>query len=270
MNKGCGGIQVLIREDRCYDMESHRVALSFMNRNKYEYFVFLNCGLVGPMQPIYSHDSYWANQVTKYIDQEVKLVGLSVNCGCFKFICGKPHVQSFLWSTDLTGLNVILQAEAIFDCGHQMGSSARNDAVILYEIGMSQAIIEAGYKIMPTNYVQGLNMTFSLENYRTTPFPENCIDIWHPKAERVHKIKMSPMDSLFWKSTLSVTEQLIQYIALQDQNHASLNPANHLSRKKMMTQGICGKVTLNESAIEKSMWWRKSTNFNTWLWRAER
>jgi len=267
VNAECGGVKVLLREDRCYDMESHRVALSFINRSKYEHFVFLNCGLIGPMQPVYSHDIYWASTITKYITAETKLVGLSVNCGCYKFICGKPHVQSFLWATDTTGLQAILQAEAIFDCGHQLAKSARDDAIMLYEIGMSQAIIEAGYSIRPVNYIQGLNMTFSLENYRKAPYPEKCIDIWNPRARTTLDISMSPLDSLFWKSSLSVTDQLKQYITFQDENHAAMYPTKHLSRQ--IVRQVCGFSNQTEDSEPSSMWWRRSSALNTWMWQRE-
>ena len=44
-------IKVIVRQDRCYDMESMRVVLEDEEidvRNRFDNLLFLNCGLVGP------------------------------------------------------------------------------------------------------------------------------------------------------------------------------------------------------------------------------
>eukprot|EP00956_Cyclotella_meneghiniana_P007729 scaffold10334_cov54-Cyclotella_meneghiniana.AAC.8 len=44
-------IKVIVRQDRCYDMESMRIVLENHEmdvRNRYNHLLFVNCGLVGP------------------------------------------------------------------------------------------------------------------------------------------------------------------------------------------------------------------------------
>ena len=44
-------IKVIVRQDRCYDMESMRIVLENHEmdvRNRYDHLLFVNCGLVGP------------------------------------------------------------------------------------------------------------------------------------------------------------------------------------------------------------------------------
>lgn len=44
-------IKVIVRQDRCYDMESMRIVLENHEmdvRNRYDNLLFVNCGLVGP------------------------------------------------------------------------------------------------------------------------------------------------------------------------------------------------------------------------------
>jgi hypothetical protein len=47
-------IKILVRSDRCYDMESMRVVLDQMDvQRNYDNLLFINCGLVGPKCKLY-------------------------------------------------------------------------------------------------------------------------------------------------------------------------------------------------------------------------
>mgnify|MGYP003386371312 FL=1 len=156
----CNSIKVVIEDSHCYDMGNYRNVLGQINTSSYDYFVFINCGLVGPF---YSPDmpivKFWPLHFTDMLNNQVKLSGLSVNCdaprNCKKF----AHIQSMLWATDVVGLSAIQASGAFFDCSEnwtalgQTSLTDRDRDVIIerYEIGISRAIASAGYAFRPIN-----------------------------------------------------------------------------------------------------------------------
>lgn len=152
LNATCGEILTVTRQDRCYDMESSRVVLLSSLRPKihFDKYLFLNCGLKGPFQKpsLSNSSSFWANTFTSMINDDVKLSGITINCGG-KCGVSHAHVQSMLWCTDRIGLEAILQAKAIYDCGNQLrsGMVGRSELIVHYELGLSRAVMKAGYAI---------------------------------------------------------------------------------------------------------------------------
>ena len=184
-NATCGEIQTIIREDRCYDMESAREAFSRRNFD-FDKLVFLNCGLKGPFRP--PQDSrFWTREFTDRIDSNVKLAGVTINCHGLLNV-HHAHVQSMLWSTDRSGLSTILKAGAIYDCGDQpLTKNRREQLIVKYELGMSRAILESGHAIQDLT-----NQTYTLD----TATSAKCQDLWNDP----HLIdKYSPQTLVFWK-----------------------------------------------------------------------
>ena len=79
----------------------------------YENFVFLNCGLAGPFLPATAMgtDIHWSRYFTSRLSDKVKLVGISMSNSANPPMHEVPHnhVQSMLWATDSTGLQVIIK-----------------------------------------------------------------------------------------------------------------------------------------------------------------
>lgn len=186
-NESCGEIQIIIREDKCYDMESARVAL-VDPRQRFEKVVFVNCGLKGPFSSP-QNIRFWTRSFTDRIDERVKLTGITINCGG-KLHMHHAHVQSMLWATDKTGLASIIDAGAIYDCGWELSRwHGREELINTYELGLSRAVLRAGYLIQDQ-----LNRTFA---WRTATNSE-CSDLWNDD----HLVeKYSPEALVFWKVT---------------------------------------------------------------------
>ncbi len=98
-NATCGEIRTVTRINRCFDMESARLALtsdeSFRRLGlgtDYEKVVFVNCGMLGPLLPG-NGDRFWASHFTDRINARVKLVGPTINCGGKRDV-HHAHVQS--------------------------------------------------------------------------------------------------------------------------------------------------------------------------------
>ena len=81
------------------------------NLKRYDRFVLLNCGIGGPFLPEEAMTSriHWSRFFTSRVTEKVKLVGITVsNQAATPAFVGQRynHVQSMLWATDLSGLQV--------------------------------------------------------------------------------------------------------------------------------------------------------------------
>ena len=162
-------IDVKTREDRCYDMESMRIVLNEIDvQASYDNLLFLNCGLVGPklgpgspkLIPTKDADgrvdtsklvpySHWSQLYTSRLDDEVRMVGQSINTHFHTFF---PHVQSFLYAIKTETASILTSAGAIYDCGLSQVEFATNavkrfELIERYEVGMSSTLLKQGYKI---------------------------------------------------------------------------------------------------------------------------
>lgn len=135
-------IELLEREDKCYDMESMATFLRETDSSDYDYFLYINCGVVGPKT---KGEDHWTKIFTSRLSPAVKLTGVSINMSFY------PHVQSFVLATDTIGIEIIKKSHSIYDCGVKNDRSMTDDErwkiIQTYEIGMSRAIIDAGYSI---------------------------------------------------------------------------------------------------------------------------
>jgi len=186
-------LRILEREDRCYDMESMRLVLRDVDLSGYDYFVYLNCGVVGPRLPKNYPFSSWTHQYTSLLSEQIKMTGLSINCD------HHPHVQSMLFAVDRVGLQIIIDSDAVHDCGHDAMTKARREALIQkYEIGMGRAIFDAGFGMRSTHSMYG-----AMEIYPSDLEFENgrpwCDDMWYSKRLPYHEYSWE--DLVFFKSS---------------------------------------------------------------------
>ena len=129
------------RRNEGFDFVAWTEGLSLVNKDDYDYFIFLNDTVRGPFI-----DRHWIRTFTSMIDHETKLAGISINCHVKLYAHyhnreSVPHVQSMIWCTDQIGLDVvipkILNTEML----------DKDKTVIYKEIGLSLAILDAGYNI---------------------------------------------------------------------------------------------------------------------------
>lgn len=173
------GITVLRRDNTGGDFGAWGSALALIDISMYTHFVLLNDTVRGPFLPRYIPPSLsWLDLFTSKLDNQTKLVGLTMNyfpwdsCWCREK--GQPngrplsicqfhsagilpknemiHVQSMCTCTDLVGLQLLL-SHGIFkttDIGmkdaHQ-SNEVRKKFILDHEIGMSQVILQSGYRI---------------------------------------------------------------------------------------------------------------------------
>mmetsp|Transcript_25703 Transcript_25703/g.77178 ORF Transcript_25703/g.77178 Transcript_25703/m.77178 type:complete len:410 (+) Transcript_25703:541-1770(+) len=215
-NASCGEIRTKVREDRCYDMESARVALA--SGLLFDKLVFLNCGLKGPFQ---SAPSFWAAEFTTRLNADVKFTGMTINC-VGKLGVHHAHVQSMIWATDRVGLASIQKAGAIYDCKDQLSKANGRDHLILkYELGMSRAVMKDGYAIQDLT-----NRTFHWAEAQK----QRCGDLWN--NARLWE-KYPPSTLHFWKMSRGAQKHALSQWA------ASSGSGGHGPHKKPDRDAMC-------------------------------
>jgi len=195
-----------VRSPDCYDMESFRVVRETVDTRRYEYFVYINCGSVGP------HTSYgtnWTSVLLSGLDDRVKMTGLTVNCGCHG--ADRPHVQSMVFATDRAGWNLLSQVP--YDCNTHTNYTSITSAeqrmvyiVRTYECQMGQVLLDAGYQLRGILQPQAL----------TRPCAYKKDMLW-PKRFRQAFGKIPTMkDMLFFKSSRMIDDQLRQELGMPE------------------------------------------------------
>jgi len=159
-------IELLEREDKCYDMESMRTFLRETDTSKWDYFLYINCGTIGPKwDKGEDGDLHWTDIFTNRLSETTKLTGVTINLSFY------PHVQSFAIATDRIGIDIIKNSDAIYDCGvyndQSMTEEQRWKIIDSYEIGMSRQILDAGYSINSLVGAFGDSLTINKSDFKT-------------------------------------------------------------------------------------------------------
>jgi len=154
----CGSkakITVLVREDRCYDMESLLlVSRTFDIPHDYDHMVYINCGLAGPKfgpgsPEHWENLSSWTELYTSLLSDKIQMVGHTINTH-FNSVYS-PHVQSFLFAINTPMIDIWLKTGAIYECGIS-NEDFKDDLVKMalvwrYEVGISRVLLERGHSI---------------------------------------------------------------------------------------------------------------------------
>ena len=103
-------VKYYFKENKCYDIGSHGLALKKINTNNYDYFILMNDTVKGPY--LKNKNSNWINIFTSKINEKCKLVGITAALKRKDIITEKEketyHIQSMLLCTDRIGIKIIL------------------------------------------------------------------------------------------------------------------------------------------------------------------
>uniref|UniRef100_A0A6C0JYD2 Glycosyltransferase n=1 Tax=viral metagenome TaxID=1070528 RepID=A0A6C0JYD2_9ZZZZ len=138
-------LTILKRENIGYDFGGHNHALEYMkiNAKTYDYYFFMNSGVIGPILPHSFTETHWTNIFIKKINDSVKLVGTTIVCLPHSDAGGYgPKVEGFFFMVDNIGLNLLKNQTNIF-CNHPNKFSA----IVNGEYGLSNCILKHGYSI---------------------------------------------------------------------------------------------------------------------------
>lgn len=199
-------LTILYRENIGYDFGGYNHALKYIEKNlkKYNYYFFMNSGVIGPIIPHYFTENHWTNIFIRKINERVKLVGTTIVCLSHYDLGGYgPKVEGFFFMTDEIGLELLKNQQTIF-CNHP----TKNSAIINGEYGLSNCILKHGYSIdcMLPKY-QNIDWTDS-SNY-------NLNNNIHPsRRNSFYGCSINPYDVIFhkwfWKDSDTVNLQIIR------------------------------------------------------------
>ena len=203
-------ITIIRRENLGYDFGAYNAGLEYIENNnkKYDYYFFMNSGVIGPILPHYYSQEHWSNIFIKKITESVKLVGTSIVCLPELDAGGYgPKVEGFFFMTDNLGLQLLKNENNIF-CNH----INKHNTIVNGEYGLSKCILKNGYSIdcMIRKY-QNINWQDS-SNY-------NLNNNKHPtRKNSFYQHSINPYEVIFhkvyWNDSEPVNLEIIkQYIS---------------------------------------------------------
>jgi GR25 family glycosyltransferase involved in LPS biosynthesis len=130
-------LKVIYRDNVGFDFGGHKAALDSLNGKQYDYYFFMNSGVLGPfLDDTRPKGFHWTQIFIQKITDKVKLVSLSI-------FPSRDHVscEGYFFMTDVIGLNLLLsKAPVFYDC------PTKYDA-IGSENTLSRCILNNGYTI---------------------------------------------------------------------------------------------------------------------------
>ncbi len=138
-------LKIIKRDNIGFDFGGHNSALEYIeNNNKtYDYYFFMNSGVIGPILPHYFIESHWTNIFIKKINENVKLVGTTIVCLPHHDAGGYgPKVEGFFFMTDNVGLTLLKNQQHIF-----YNHLDKYSAIVNGEYGLSKCILTHGFTI---------------------------------------------------------------------------------------------------------------------------
>jgi hypothetical protein len=159
-------LTILKRENIGYDFGGHNYALEHITQSHkiYDYYFFMNSGVIGPIIPHYFTETHWSNVFIKKINERVKLVGTTIVCLPHDDAGGYgPKVEGFFFMVDKIGLELLKNQKNIF-CDH----IDKYSAIVNGEYGLSNCILKNGFSIdcMLPKYqnIDWTNIKYDLNN----------------------------------------------------------------------------------------------------------
>jgi len=213
-------LTIIRRANIGYDFGGHNIALNYVSNlgKVYDYYFFLNGGVIGPIIPHYLKE-HWSSVFINKINDKVKLVGTSIFCAP-NDDAGQPgpRVEGFFFMTDQTGLDLLIKEKTIF-CDHD----SKYNAIVYGEYGLSRCILKHGYSLdcMLRQY-QGIDWT----NPKYWHLNAYC----HPSRKNFcfgHSIL--PYEVIFhkwyWHNPDTVNYEIIkEYVSEFDENNPNTKP----------------------------------------------
>ncbi|CAG8961595.1 hypothetical protein HYFRA_00006130 [Hymenoscyphus fraxineus] len=208
--------RVVQRPNECYDIGAHSEVLQKDNLyKKYKRFILLNASIRGPFSPQWANGC-WSDMYLERLSTEVKLVGMTANCG------PSFHVQSMILATDKVGMETLLHPtqEALtiykanppkeafpleFDLDQTPGINGCFKSyghAVKAEISITSLIRAAGYK-----YDVMMSAFKGTADYEHTCDPNVGDLLWD---RRYYGINVHPFETIFIKSNRDIDPLVVQ------------------------------------------------------------
>ena len=108
-------LKIIRRDNIGFDFGGHAAALEVIP--EYDYYFFMNSGVIGPIVPHY-YTEHWSSIFIRKINDKVKLVGTTIVCLPHTDAGGYgPKIEGFFFMVDKLGLSLLQNQKTIF-CNH--------------------------------------------------------------------------------------------------------------------------------------------------------
>lgn len=146
-------LKILKRKNEGFDFGGWGHSLKNINVEEFDYFIFINSTCIGPFIPRYIPKKLtWIELFTSNLDDKFKLCGPTIN-----YLPKHPerseHIQSFAFSTDLTGVKILIKNN-IFS---PIENIERKKLIENHELGMSKIILNNGYRLFAFQLSENIN-----------------------------------------------------------------------------------------------------------------
>lgn len=133
-------VNVIYRYNIGFDFGGHKASLNYININMFDYFFFMNTGVIGPIQ---KEKIDWYPNFINRITDKVKLVGTTIVCLPKSDLGGfGPKVESFFFLLDRIGVKLVLDNGTIF-----YNHKTFTDAILNGEYALTKCIMNHGFTI---------------------------------------------------------------------------------------------------------------------------
>lgn len=150
----------------------------------FKFFAIINSGIRGPFLPL-SHDTkvHWLQPFINMLNKDdVKLVGPTIACG------PTPHVQSYMWVFDRSGLDLLKSEASILAC-----YKTQKEQVDNVEVGASQFLLDRGFNI------GSLMLRYTGVDFRK-PANNDCNRMTNPLPMAMHNgVSLDALEVMFIK-----------------------------------------------------------------------
>jgi len=237
-------LTILKRPNHGYDFAGHNHALKYIKSHSktYDYYFFMNSGVIGPILHENFKEAHWTNVFIKKINNRVKLVGTTIVAKK-----PKPIVEGFFFMVDKIGLELLKKHKTIFS-NHSNKNSAVNNA----EFQLAKCILNNKYTIdcMLPRY-KGVNWrnpkNYNLNNGR---FPS--------RKNYFYGRSINPFDVIFhkwfWHSSPNVNFEIVKKYVDDFHVNNKIIPSNINPHK------ISGKKRFSKKRFSKKRLGKKRLN----------
>lgn len=208
--------EVLERENLCYDAGAWLAGLQLMDsrKEKFEHYIILNRSVRGPFLPNYAGKNFdWVEAFTSQLDDKVKLVGTTLNCG--GHIPGiVMHLQSMALATDAAGLACCVRPAMESPKCDAKNELSKDEVILNRELKFTVNVLNAGYSV-GTMMVAWRGTDISLANEEEVK--KRCkelninpgeADLYYPKAYQ--GIDFHPLELMFFKTTREIAPDILK------------------------------------------------------------
>ena len=201
-------IKILKRENIGHDFGAWADCLNTLDSNNmsFKHYIFMNDTVAGPFLPRYINKEKWYKMFCSLLSIDVKLSGLTINHDPWNI--GRPdmqHVQSMMFCTDQTGLQILKRDIFSYRPAEfqNIYKKSRKNFIIKFEIGMSQKILNQGYKIAALYVADALK--------------KKTGDVWYD--DKYFGSTINPFETMFIKANRVKSSIIDLYTNFMMQSH---------------------------------------------------